>query len=129
MRISITSGECLNGILKEKYPGEQFIPFNEAMDRGAYTAPLFSNAFVRERAAVHGVSEEEYRARMGGFMDVLSHAGGYDEILLRFGDEPFCRANRAAVVQALRDAGYRGSLLLLITDEQTGDVLRTETVP
>ena len=128
MKVNITAGECLNDLLKSKYPGERFVPFNEAMVQGTYSAPLFSEEFVRERAVVHGVSEEEYLDKLSGFMGILKHVGEYDEIVLWFGDEPFCVENRRTVLDALRGFGYRRSILLNIVHEETGDILRQETI-
>ena len=41
MKVNITAGECLNELLESKYPGEFFIPFNEAMIQKTYSSPLF----------------------------------------------------------------------------------------
>ena len=128
MKVNITAGECLNRILEVRHPDECFVPFNEAMIRGTYSAPLFSEDFVRERAIVHGVSEAEYLEKLSGFMDVLKHAGEYDEIVLWFGDEPFCIENRRTVLDTLRMYGYRRGILLNIVNEKTGDILRQESV-
>ena len=128
MKVNITAGECLNRILQGKYPSECFVPFNEAMNQGTYSAPLFSEEFIRERAAVHGVSEAEYLEKLSGFMDVLKHAGEYDEIVLWFGDEPFCVANRQIVLEALRMYGCSRSILLNIVNEENGDIIWQETV-
>ena len=128
MKVNITAGECLNRILEARHTGECFVPFNEAMNQGTYSAPLFSEAFVKERAAVHGVSEAEYLEKLLGFMNVLKHAGEYDEIVLWFGDEPFCVANRHIVLEALREHGCSRSILLNIVNEENGDIIRQETV-
>ena len=128
MRVNITAGECLNSILEAKYPGECFVPFNEAMIQGAYSSPLFSDEFVRERAGGHGVSVTAYLEKLSGFMDVLNRAGEYDEIVLWFGDESFCVQNRRTVMEALRMRGYRRSILLNIVDEKNGDIIRQERV-
>lgn len=55
MKINITSGECLNKILQEKYPNETFIPFNEAMVKSGYNTKLFSEEFIIERSTIHKV--------------------------------------------------------------------------
>ena len=128
MKVNITAGECLNRILEDRCPDECFVPFNEAMIHGTYSAPLFSEDFVRERAIVHGVSEAEYLEKLSGFIEVLKHAGEYDEVVLWFGDEPFCKANRQTVLNALRGHGCRQSILLNIVNEENGDVIRQETV-
>ena len=126
--INITAGECLNKLLKGRYPEESFVPFNEAMIRGSCSAPPFSEEFVRERAAVHGVSAAEYREKLSGFLEVLKHAQEYDEIVLWFGDEPFCVQNRRTVTEALRAHGYRRNIRLNIVHEETGNIIRQETV-
>ena len=128
MKVNITAGECLNELLGSKYPGECFVPFNEAMIRGTYSSPLFSDEFVRERAEVHGVSETTYLEKLFGFMEVLDRAGEYDGIVLWFGDEPFCVRNRRTVIEALKMHGYRRSILLNIVDEKNGDIIRQESV-
>ena len=124
MKVNITAGECLNELLESKYPGECFIPFNEAMIQGTCSYPLFSKEFIRERAGVHGVSETAYLEKLSGFMDVLNHAGEYDEIVLWFGDEPFCLQNRRTVIEALRMHGYRRNILLNIIHEKNGSIIR-----
>ena len=128
-KINITAGDCLNDILQRRYPEERFIPFREAMIEGRYTAPLFSEAFIRERAAFHGVPEAEYRENLAGFLAVLACPEAYDEIVLWFGDEPFCVENRETVLAALRQYGYRGSLQLNTVIEETGDILQQDTLP
>ena len=128
MKVNITAGECLNRILEARHPGECFVPFNEAMNQGTYSAPLFSEEFVRERAVGHGVSEAEYLEKLSGFLEVLKHAGEFDEIVLWFGEEPFCVANRQTVLDALRRHGCSRSILLNIVNEENGDVIRQEKV-
>ena len=128
MKVNITAGECLNELLESKYPGGCFVPFNEAMIRGTYSSPLFSDEFVRERAEVHCVCVTAYLEKLSGFMEVLDRAGEYDEIVLWFGDEPFCVQNRRTVIEAMRMRGYRRSILLNIVDEENGDIIRQERV-
>ena len=127
MKVNITAGECLNELLECKYPGECFVPFNESMIQGTYSFPLFSDEFVRERARVHSVSETAYLEKLSGFREVLDRAGEYDEIVLWFGDEPFCVQNRRSVIEALRMRGYRQNILLNIVNEENGDIIRRES--
>ena len=56
----------------------------------------------------------ELHDQLSGFIDVLNHAGEYDEIVLWFGDEPFCVQNRKTVIETLRMHGYRRNILLNI---------------
>ena len=125
MRINITAGECLKDILQAIYPDEEFVPFNEAMIQGEYKSVLFSDEFIAERSIVHEVTEEEYRENMSGFLQLLANIKDYDEIVLWFGDEPFCRCNRDTVVKTLNQFRYNGNMVLYIVDEETGEVLQT----
>ena len=68
-----------------------------------------------------------YLEKLSGFMDVLNHAGEYDEIVLWFGAEPFCVQNRRSVIEALRMRGYRQNILLNIVNEENGDIIRRES--
>lgn len=124
MEINITAGECLNEILERRFPEKQFVPFNEAMTQGTYSSLLFSADFIRERSVCHGVPEGEYREKMSGFMTLLEHLQEYDEIVLWFGDEPFCVENRKVVLEALKGRGYSGGILLNIVVEETGEILQ-----
>ena len=125
MKIHITAGDCLNKILQEKYRDEQFIPFREAMIRGTYTFPLFSDGFLQERAQVLGVSESEYKEKLSDFLELLHAVNTYNEIELWFGDEPFCLANTKTVIQALKERKYQGKLVLHIVIEETGEMIKT----
>mgnify|MGYP004661040103 FL=1 len=120
MRINITAGECLKDILQAIYPDEEFVPFNEAMIQGTYKAVLFSDEFIKERSIVHKVTEEQYRENMSGFLHFLDNLNDYDEIVLWFGNEPFCRCNRDTVLKILNKYKYNGNVLLHIVDEETG---------
>ncbi len=121
--IAITSGDCLNEILAARYPYDVFVPFREAMINGRYSSALFSEAFANERAAFHQVPVEEYKEKLKPFTDILDNPNEYAKITLYFGDEPFCLANKKAVMEALAAHGYRGTLVNNTVDETTGDVL------
>ena len=122
MRINITAGECLNNILKDKYKDEYFIPFNEAMIEGSYTSRLFSKEFIIERSNTHNVSEEEYIFKLNGFLNFLENINSYDEVVLWFGDEPFCVINTNVILETLKEYDYKGKLTVNIVDELTGDI-------
>ena len=128
MKVNITAGEALNSMLVTKYSQERFVPFNEAMIVGSYTAPLFSTSFMEERATTHGVSLDQYKEKLGGFIDVLDNIEKYDEIILWFGDEPFCKANTDVVLQGLKDLSYKGKVVLNIVEEETAKILKTEVI-
>ena len=128
MKINITAGEILNGMLLAKYSKEQFIPFNEAMIVGTYTAPLFSTAFIEERATIHNVSVDEYTSKLAGFLEVLDNIERYGQIVLWFGDEPFCKANTDVVLKGLKDLSYKGKVVLNIVEEETAKIIKTEVI-
>ncbi len=128
MKINITSGDMLNEILQCKYPAETFVPFREAMIKGSYDSKLFSDEFIEERSKIHGVSAQEYLEKLGVFVDILKSAKKYEEIVLWFGEEPFCAENVKVVIQSLRESGFDGKLVYNVVDENDGNVLRTTTV-
>ena len=127
-KIDITSGDCLNRILQEKDPARVWIPFREAMIKGTYASDLFSDGFIAERSRTHGVTEEEYREKLSCFLDVLRGADAYEEIGLWFGEEPFCTENRKVVIRALKESGFHGAILSHTVNEETGEILFTETL-
>ncbi|MCQ2566237.1 MAG: hypothetical protein MJ194_05290 [Clostridia bacterium] len=126
MTLNITAGEELNKILSQNCG--VYVPFNEAMIRGRFSAPLFSEEFIEERCSVHGVSREEYLANMAPFLKAMDHLKDYDSVVLWFGDEDFCRANRSAVILYLGLRGCKVPVTLNIVDEYSGQVLRSEKV-
>lgn len=128
MKIHITAGDCLNEILTKKYPDDTFIPFGEAMITGGYTAKLFSEEFMQERADTHNVSLEIYKKKLQGFLSFLTDIKSYKSVTLWFGDEPFCQANAKAVLQTLDGYGYQGELVLNTVIEETGDVIKREVL-
>jgi len=125
-KINITSGQMLNELLSQRYPGERFIPFNEAMIKGTYTAEPFSGAFIRERALCHGVTEEEYRDTMKDILTYLEDVNAAEHIVTWFGGEDFCLANKRVLFMTLKNKGFAGHLTCNTVDETTGKILNTE---
>lgn len=128
MKINITSGQILNNILMNKYPLETFVPFNEAMIKGSYSNELFSDEFIAERARVHGVTVDSYKETMKDFLNFLKESTKYDEIVLWFGDEPFCRENRRVIIKLLENKNFVGSISLNIVNEDNGEILSSEQI-
>lgn len=132
MRINISSGDCLNEILQNKYSSDcdfgKFIPFREAMIEGSFSSAPFSDEFCAERAKVHGVTKEDYLEKLSVFIDYLNRADEYDETILWFGDEPFCVENRKVILKALADKHYKGKIVLNIVNEETGEILSSSIV-
>lgn len=123
---NITSGECLNEILKAKYHG-LFIPFNEAMSVGDYSAELFSDDFLKQRAKVHNVSIESYKKTMAAFLTFLKHIHEYDKVALWFGDEPFCQSNVNIIKLALKQFNFQGDIIENVVDELSGEIIEQKT--
>lgn len=126
MEINVTSGDCLNALLQEKYKEQTFVPFREAMLNGDSAAQPFSERFLEERCRVHGVTKEEYLEKLSVFIDFLFHVNEYDTVFLWFGDEPFCVKNREFVIRCIRQRGYEGRLILYTVDENTANILTKE---
>lgn len=124
MRINITSGDCLNDILIKKYKDELFIPFREALINGEYDSIDFTDEFIEKRIKALKTSKEEYLNKMWPFIDLLNNLNKYDEIVLWFGDEPFCRINRQFVLKCLRLNKFNGKVILNIVDEETGSIIK-----
>jgi len=128
MKINITAGAELTKLLAEIYPNEVFIPFNEAMIKGTYSSPLFSEEFVKERASTHGVTLESYKETMKNFLSLIKNLNQYDSITLWFGDEPFCKANTKVVIDTLTQFGYNKELILNIVDEITCQIISSKQI-
>lgn len=124
MRINVTAGDCLNDILANKYKNELFIPFREALINGGYDSIAFTDEFIEKRIKALKTSKEEYLNKMSPFIDLLNNLNKYDEIVLWFGDEPFCRINRQFVLQCLRLNKFMGKVILNIVDEETGSIIK-----
>ena len=126
MKINITAGDCLNTLLKNKHQNETFIPFREAMIVGSYSSKPFSNAFIEERAKCHNVSALEYKEKLQDFLDFLNHIERYTEVVLWFGDEPFCNENKKVILNALKEHNYAEKVVVNTVVEETGEVIKQE---
>lgn len=125
--INITAGQMLNDMLEEQREG-YFIPFNECFIEGDYSLPFFDDSFNKHRASVHGVPVEEYTRKLKGLFDFLGNVNKYDELVMWFGDEPFCQANVKVLKQILAIYGFAGDITLNIVNEDTGEIKKTEKV-
>ena len=123
MKINITAGSFLNEKLENIYENETFIPFCETMIIGTYNHKLFSIDFIEERAKTHNVSVSEYEDKLSGFITFLKCVNIYDEVILWFGDEPFCKENRRVVLQTLNEYNFQGKIILNIVNEETLEIL------
>ena len=128
MKINITAGDCLNKILIAKYPNETFIPFKEAMIEGKYTSEAFSEDFFVERAIFHNTTVKEYKKHMGTFLELLAHLNDYNEIILWFGNEPFCLANIKVIIETLKNRKYTKKIVINFVIEETGEIINSQTI-
>ena len=96
----IVAGEEMKKILKDRFLA---IPFNEDMSVGSYESEPFSDDFIKERSAVHGVSANEYRSKLEEFLKFLSTVNNNDTIHLYFGDDKVCRANCKLLIDYLKE--------------------------
>ena len=124
MRINITAGECLNNILKSIYEEQFFIPFNEAMNVGFYSGVLFSDEFMIERAKVHNVTVSSYQEKLKEFINFLNQINKYNEVILWFGDDEFCKENIKIVLKTLDLFGYKDKIILNIVNENNGEIIK-----
>lgn len=60
MTIRIANGECVARSLREIFPQDEILPFNEAMCEGEYCLPVYGDAFCSMRAEAYGVSLTDY---------------------------------------------------------------------
>ena len=128
MKINITAGKHLNNMLQNKNKKEIFIPFNEAMIIGTYVSKLFSEEFIGERAATHKVSIIEYKENMMDFLSFLKSIKLYYEVVLWFGDEPFCQENVKVILQTLKEYQFEGVIILNLVIEETAEVISSQTI-
>ena len=111
----IVAGEELKKLLKDRFDP---IPFNEDMSKGSYDCEPFSDAFIKERSEVHGVTMDNYLFNMKEFFDFLSKVNNADTIHLYFGDDIVCRANRKLLVDYFK--GRVNSIYFHVMNEYEG---------
>lgn len=123
--LHITNGDCFNDYFVEKY-GEPAVPFREAMMDGDGTSPIFSDAFIRKRCEVLGISEDEYRSDLG-LLSLLEKKP--ERICLWFGTDTFCQMNLLTLLAYLEQIGFEGEVeLQRIDDESFSEIGEREVV-
>ncbi|QHW34769.1 AraC family transcriptional regulator [Paenibacillus rhizovicinus] len=108
-----------------RIPQHDYAPFNEAMCANETCDAIFSDAFIRLRAAGHGVSMQDYDQMTIQPMKPLFE-GKHDCIVLWFGDDMFCQMNMLTVLAYLQQTNYKGSLIFHQVNEQTGEIAVTD---
>ena len=120
MRFNIVAGEELRKIMLGFV--DDPIPFNEDMSKGAYTNEPFTEGFIKERSAVHGVSADLYKEKLSAFLKMLSAINDDDYVHLYFGEDETCLANRRFLIAFLSNKCK--CVYLHIVDEYTGLEIR-----
>ncbi|MFG6147712.1 hypothetical protein [Halobacillus sp. B23F22_1] len=105
--------------------GETIAPFNEAMCDGAAHETVFSQAFIQQRAATHGVPVREYRKITIDPLSPLFHEN-YPRIALWFDEDMFCQINILTILAWLDQTEYAGEVELTIVDDHMYPV---DTIP
>ena len=124
MSLHITNGDFFNEAFLKTHPDARALPFREAMMAGEASTPVFSEAFIRTRAAHHGVTAEDYRRSIQGLLQL----GGETSLSLYFGRDTFCQINLLTLLAYFEEIGYTGPLSLNIIDDETFSVIQ-ENIP
>ena len=111
----IVAGEEMKKLLKDRFNS---IPFNEDMSKGSYQSEPFSDAFIKERSAVHGVTVDGYVSNMKEFLTFLPKVCDKDIIHLYFGDDPVCSSNSGLLIKYFKDKG--NTVYFHLMDEYKG---------
>lgn len=123
--LHITNGDCFNDYFVETY-GEKAVPFREVMMDGDGESPIFSDAFIRKRCEVLGISEDEYRSDIG-LLSLLEKKP--ERICLWFGTDTFCQMNLLTLLAYLEQIGFEGEVeLQRIDDESFSEIGEREAV-
>lgn len=124
--INITNGECFNEYFEKKYKTSG-IPFNEAMMSGDAPEPIFDNAFIAARAAVHTITPSEYNKKMIAFSDFIKNTDNCDEAVLWFGNDAFCQINMITVLALLESVGFEKKVYSVIINDSSFEIKREKT--
>lgn len=127
MILHITNGDAFNEHLQTKVC-EIALPFREAMMDGEAITPVFSDAFIRLRAASLDVSEEEYRSKAVVFNILENNAHRYEALCLWFGRDTFCQMNLLTLLAYLEEIAYHGHVVLNVIDDESFSILETVEV-
>ena len=127
MILHITNGDAFNEYLQTKVC-EKAIPFREAMMDGEASIDIFSDAFIRLRAASLEISEDEYRSKATLFNTLKIDANRYEALHLWFGRDVFCRMNLLTLLAYLEEIGYAGSIILNTIDDESFTLIETVDV-
>lgn len=127
MILHITSGDAFNEYLQTKVC-ETVLPFREVMMDGKASTGIFSDTFIRLRAAFLGVSEEEYRSKSVVFDALKNGANRYETLYLWFGRDVFCQMNFLTLLAYLEEIAYQGRVVWNVIDDESFSLLETVEV-
>lgn len=123
--LHILSGYCmLEAFHKQKLMNEKatYVPFNEAMCWGETEEKIFSSEFVKKRSRSLKSTSKEYREIVMEPLKPLFE-GGFDVVVLWFGDDMFCQMNLITVLAYLDQIDFKGDVLFCMLQEQKEEML------
>lgn len=127
MILHITNGDAFNEYLQTKVC-EKAIPFREAMMDGEASIDIFSDAYIRLRAASLEVNEDEYRSKSIVFNTLKTDASRYEALHLWFGKDTFCQMNLLTLLAYLEKISYAGNVILNTIDDESFALIETVDV-
>lgn len=125
--LNILNGQMMyEEFVSKKLMGDSdYTPFNEAMCVHETTDKVFSEDFIRIRAAGHGETVEAYQQKVIVPLQPLLN-GDYHNIVLWFGEDMFCQMNLLTILAYLEQSGYRGRVFYNSFREDEFKVEQTE---
>ena len=121
--LHITNGDYFNRYFIEKFHANA-LPFREVMMDGETTPPIYSDGFIRLRAAELGVSADIYQSK-ACVCEALKQEE-YDKLCLWFGKDTFCQMNLLTLLAYLEQINFRGEVLLNYIDDESFAVLERD---
>lgn len=116
--LHITNGQYCNAYLQARTQ-QPCVPFCEAMMEGPASADIWSEGFIRIRAAALGVSTDVYRSNMGLPALLDAHPTADTCLHLWFGADAFCQVNLLTLLAWLEQRGFDGRVTLHTIDDRT----------
>lgn len=125
--LNILNGQMMyEEFASKKLMGDSdYVPFNEAMCVNATTKQVFSEEFIKVRAAGHQDSVKNYIQKVMKPLDDLFKKD-YQYIVLWFGEDMFCQMNLLTILAYLEQVQYEGKVFLNNFREDEFKVNQTE---
>ncbi|MBO4501147.1 MAG: hypothetical protein J5760_02800 [Clostridia bacterium] len=111
--IYIVAGDEMQKLFAAKYPEYKTVPFRDDLSKGSYGGAFFDERVIAERAAVWGVTAEDYAEKMAPVtgLDITKN------YVLVFGEDECCKANLRFTADYLKSRGYKGMIEIRIVNE------------